>query len=118
MDDLQLASGERVVWSGQPAPWRYATESLPCVTIGALFFAGGIFFSAFAFGIESAAEEVWLCLLPLLASVAGLAMMCVMPLRYRRAMGHAYYITNNRAIIYDKLARSIRESFAFDSKYL
>ncbi len=115
MADLQLESGEIVAWSGQPAPWRYAIESLPRVKIGVLFFAGGIFFSAFAFGIESAANQVWPCLVPLLASAGGVAMMSVFPLRYRRAKQLAYYITNERAIIYDKRAQTVQDSFCFGS---
>ena len=113
MDDLSLGPEERVTWSGKPAPWRYAAESLPRVKVGALFFGGGVFFSVFFFGNESAARRLWPCFIPLIASAGGVAMMSVFPLRYRRAKRLVYYITNERAIIYDKVAQSVRDSFCF-----
>jgi len=112
MDDLPLGQEERVVWSGRPAPWRYAMESLPRIKLGCLFFCGGIIFSVAFWGVESARNALWPCLLPLLASAGGIAMMSVFPLRYRHAGQLVYVITNLRALIYDESAESTLRSFS------
>ena len=49
------------------------------------------------------------------AKLGGLAMMSVVPLRYRRAKRIVYFITNHRAIIYDKVGSSVEDSYAFDA---
>jgi hypothetical protein len=33
--EAELATGERVVWTGQPIPWRFARPSIPIVLLSA-----------------------------------------------------------------------------------
>ena len=102
--DGELASGERLVWSGQPIPGRMARQTLGIVLFGIPWTAFAIFWTvAAAWGtgkMERGAGPFWafpLFGLPFIA--IGLGMLSSPWWARRKALRTAYVLTDRRALV-------------------
>src|SRR5437763_9868076 len=100
--DAELASGERMVWVGQPIPSRYARGSLAIVLFGIPWTAFAIFWMAgvSGFKIPNLTRGFgWFPLFGIPFVLIGLGMLSTPFWVRRKARRTAYVITDRRAIV-------------------
>jgi hypothetical protein len=103
MIDSELASGERVLWSAQPIPGRFARKALPAVLFGIPWTAFALFWTAGAAWGTSRTEGAGLFrafpLFGLPFILIGVGMLSSPYWMRRKARRCAYVLTNRRAIV-------------------
>jgi hypothetical protein len=102
--DDELASGERIVWVGQPIPSRYAFPSLGIVLFAIPWTAFAIFWMAAASGFklpDLARGSGLFSLFGVPFVLIGLGMLSTPFWMLRKARRTAYVITDQRALVVD-----------------
>jgi hypothetical protein len=103
MIDAELSSGERVAWSGQPLPGRFARRALPTVLLGIPWTAFAIFWTAgAAWGTAKARDAGVFRAFPLFGLpfiLIGLGMLASPYWMRRKAKRTVYVLTNRRAFV-------------------
>ncbi len=114
--NAELAKGERLVWTGQPIPWRFSVSSLPFVLFGIPFTAFAFFWIAVAgaFRFPGAPGPFGLfALFGIPFVIVGLGLLMSPFWMYLKARRTAYAITDRRALVIepDLWGRIIVRSF-------
>jgi hypothetical protein len=103
--DAELAKGERVIWVGQPIPWRFARSSIPTVLLGIPFTAFACFWIAAASGFRFPDFSKPQGLFPLfgvLFVLVGLGMLLSPLWMLYRAGRIVYAVTDRRALVIER----------------
>jgi hypothetical protein len=98
----ELASGERIVWAGQPMPGRFARGSIGVVLFGIPWTAFAIFWMAGASGFKMPNFSNGFGFFPLFGVpfvLIGFGMLSAPYWARRKAQRTAYVITDRRALI-------------------
>lgn len=106
----ELESGEKIVWLGQPVPWRMAVQTLPIMLFAIPWTAFALFWTAAAAGFQLPNLRQPMIVFPLFGVpfiLIGVAMLSAPFWMWRSAARTAYVVTDRRAITFSG-GRSMR----------
>ncbi|MDP4779650.1 MAG: hypothetical protein NWS16_05385 [Akkermansiaceae bacterium] len=101
--DIELRGGERVTWTGQPLPSRFARRSIGIVLFGIPWTAFALFWIAGASGFKMPDFSQGFGLFPLFGVpfvLIGFGMLSSPIWMRRKARRTAYVVTDQRAIVF------------------